>query len=105
SAYVESQPYELPDPLEKLVEALDKVGDLKDADWIELCDDVVEAVGWLLGGLDKRRVQLASSQVERWLKQVRSVNEKDFARKRADLEKTARLIVDQVPPTLVLTHI
>ena len=100
SAYLNE--YDVPDPLERLLEALDKVSTLKDADWRELSEEIVDEVSWLMAGLDVRKGKLVGDKVEQFLAQVRNLKDKDFKSKRPDLERAARLFANQVPPTAVL---
>jgi hypothetical protein len=95
----------LPDPLERLLEALDKVTTLNDDEWKELREDIVEEVSWLMGGLDKKKAKLVGDKVDQWLVQVRFLKDRDFTKRRAELEAAARRFVAQVPPTAVLHHI
>jgi hypothetical protein len=93
---------DVPDPLERLLEALDVVGSLKDDQWKDLTDDIAEDLGWQLGGVDLDRGRKVSESIRQYLTMVRSLNEKDFKKQRADLEKSARQFVTQAPPTIVL---
>jgi len=105
-AYLSEQEDVLPDPLELLLEALDQVSELSKADWKERCDDIVEEVSWVLGGLDPKASKMVADRVERWLRQVRvSMETGVFPKQRQDFEKSARQFVAQVPPTLVLHNI
>ncbi len=95
----------IPDPLDSLLETLDKVNRLTDTEWQELGDQTSTEVGWLLGGLDLTKGRGFADEAEDWLRQVRAARGKDFARQRPELEKSARKLAGQVPPTAVLQHV
>jgi hypothetical protein len=99
-AYAES----IPDPLEQLLDALDKVRDLKPDEWKELRDMLSDEVGWLVAGLDAEQASQVGDQVVQLLIMARALKEKDFQKQRPELEKKAREIVGQVGPTDVLRH-
>jgi hypothetical protein len=105
TAYLSDLGDALPDPLERLLEALDKAPQLRDPEWKELSEEIADEVSWLLGGLDKKKAGLVRVKVNQWLVGLRSLKEKDLQQKRPELEKAARLFVAQVPPTAVLHNI
>jgi hypothetical protein len=96
---------EPPDPLDRLLGALDVVGKLKDDQWKTLTEDIAEELSWQLGGVDANRSRAVGESVRQFLSMVRSLNEKEFKKQRADLEKSARQFVTQVPPTAVLHNV
>jgi hypothetical protein len=104
-SFLEAYSGEPPDPMEELLGALNRVGSLKDAEWKDLCDELVDEVGWLLGGLDITRTKAIRDQVDQWLKRVRGLEAKEREEKRAELEKAARRFAAQAPPTQILHHI
>ncbi len=93
---------DLPDPLGMLLDALEVVGEYKDAEWKELTADIVDELSWQLGGLDPERSRLVGGNVEQYLKKIRSLNAKDLEKQRPELEKQARQFVAQAPPTAIL---
>jgi hypothetical protein len=99
-AFVTNYPYELPDPLERLLDTLDITGKLKDGDWKLVVEDISEDLSWQLGGLDSDRSKAAGKQIERFLAAVRAGK-----MSRTELGKAARQLVGQVPATLVLHNI
>lgn len=103
SAYLDI--YEAPDPLEDLLTALNKVSTLKDAEWKDLVEETVDEVGWLLGGLDEKKVKAVREQVSQWLKQVQAAKGKAMEKQRPELEKAARDLASQVPPTQMLNNV
>jgi hypothetical protein len=93
------------DPLELLLKGLDQSQTLADDDWKALVRETVDEVGWLLGGLDRKKARTVEQKVEQWLGQVRGLKEAEFKKRRADLEQAARQYVGLVPPTAVLHNI
>jgi hypothetical protein len=102
AAYANDRADEIPEPLERLTEALDEVLDLNDGEWKELCEEIVDELSWVLGGVtDKKKAKLSGDLVTTWLTQVRlAARARVLPRQRAELEKSARLLL--VPPTTVL---
>ncbi len=105
TAYLSDLGEALPDPLERLLEAVDKAAQLSDAEWKDLSEDIADEVSWLLGGLDKKKAALVRLKVNQWLSGLRSLKDKDRQHKRPELEKAARLFVAQVPATAILHNI
>jgi hypothetical protein len=102
-AYLNEYADDIPDPMERLTEALEVAGDLNDADWKEFGEEVIDDLSWIIGGVDKKRAKAAAEQVARWLLQVRlAAKTRTLARQRPELDKAARQLVAQVPPTAVL---
>jgi hypothetical protein len=93
---------DLPAPLETLLSALDVVRELKDDEWKDLSEEIVEEMRWLLGGLDPERNRFVADKVEQYLKKVRAVKAKDFEKARPEMERSARQFVGQIAPTVVL---
>jgi hypothetical protein len=90
------------DPTDLLLEAVDKARTLPDDEWKELSAETVAETGWLLGGLDQKKARAVEQKLQQSLKQVRSMNDGDFAKKRPELEQALRQFVAQVPPTAIL---
>jgi hypothetical protein len=95
---------EFPDPLERILAALNKVRGLKDEQWKQLRDEVSEEVARLVAGLDTEKAGHVSDRVVQLLIQVRALKDDEFKKERPELEKTARQIVGEVGPLDVLRH-
>ncbi len=104
-AFIINLTEELPDPLERLLGALDQVGKLKDDEWNELSEEIVDELSWQLGGLDADRSRFVAERVGQYLRTVRSLNEREFKKQRPELEKAARRYVGQVPAAAVLHNV
>jgi hypothetical protein len=96
---------DIPDPVELLTEALDKVRPLPPAKWKEFRDEISDQVGRLIGGIDPDKVQKASDEVVQFLIVVRSLKDDEFKAQRPELEKKARKILGDLGPTDILRHI
>jgi hypothetical protein len=95
---------EVGDPQERLVSALEQVRSEKNDDWEDVRDDLADDVAWLLGGLDADRSKLVRTEVADLLTRAHNLNEDEFGKQRADLEKAARGIGANVASTEVLQH-
>jgi hypothetical protein len=102
-AYLNEHAEDIPDPLERLLEAIDKAPSLNNRDWQELCEEIVDELSRVMGGVDKKRARAVGSAVEQWLTQVRLATKgKSFERLRVGFERNARQFAAQVSPTTVL---
>ncbi len=102
AAFFNAAADDVPDPLETLLAALEVAGDYKDAEWKELTAEIVDDLGWQLGGLDPERSRFIAVKVEQYLKKIRALSGKELERQRPELERQARQFVAQVAPTVVL---
>ena len=102
AAFYASQIEELPDPDEELLGVLDIVGKLKDDQWKEVAENLADEISWQLGGSDSVRSRLVRERVDQYLKKVRSLNAKDLAAQRGELEKMVRQFISQFPSTAIL---
>ncbi len=96
---------DVPDPLEELLEALDKAAELNDTDWKEACGKTIVEVSGLLGGLEPKAVRASAQQVLFWLQQVHAARGPNFVKRRPELEAAARRLASQAPPSQVLRHV
>jgi hypothetical protein len=96
---------DIPDPLERLLAAVDKVRGLSAKEWAEFRDEVSQEVGELLAGLDDDRAARLGDRVVQLLIVTRSLKDAEFKAQRPELEKKARAIIGDVGPTDVLRHV
>src|SRR5262249_11707779 len=87
-----------PDPVEQLLEALDKVRGLEQKEWKQLRESVSEDVGRMVGGVNIEKAGRVSDRVVQWLIQVRALSDDEFQAQRPELEKKARQIVGETGP-------
>jgi hypothetical protein len=104
-AYLSNYGSEFPDPLEQLIASLDKVRGLEDKAWKALREELSDAVGRLVGGLDADKAGKASDQVVQLLIRTRALKAEEFKKQRAELEKEARKIVGEMSPLQVIRHV
>jgi hypothetical protein len=96
---------EAPDPLESLLEAIETVRGLNAEDWKALRQDIADAVGRLVGGLDADKASAVGDKAVQLLIRVRALKEAEFKAQRAELEKEARELVGNAGPLDVLRHL
>jgi len=96
---------DLPEPRERLHEALDVVAKANDVDWKEISESIVEDLGWQIGGIDAERCRLVESKVKDYLKKVRSLSARELEKQRGELEKSAQQIAAQASPTFILHNV
>jgi hypothetical protein len=95
---------DFPDPVERLREALSESQKRKGKDWMSYRDDVAYQVGWLVAGLDTAAEQKVRDKVTKLLNSAAKLGEKEYAAKRAELNKEARAILGKLGPTDVIRH-
>jgi hypothetical protein len=103
--YVAAFPEDIPDPRERLLDALGKVRGLAPKKWEDLRHEVSEEVGHLVAGIDADRLSRVSDQVVQLLIVARSLKDNEFKKERPELEKKARHIVGDIGPTDVLRNV
>jgi hypothetical protein len=96
---------DLPDPFERMTEAMKTGRSLTAADWKTLCKEAAEEVGWQVAGLDDTAAKKVADKVTALLEQSRRLNNEEFKAKQPELEKSARDILGDVGPTDVLKHL
>jgi hypothetical protein len=94
----------LQDPVERLLETMDKAHEARDADWKDLRDSVADEVGWLVAGLYKARAEKITAGAAALLDRARKLKEDEYKKQRPELEKAARTLVGEIPPTDILRH-
>jgi hypothetical protein len=96
---------DVPEPLEWILAALDKVRDLNAKEWKALREAISEDVGRAVAGLDAEKASQVSDKVIQLLIQVRALKDDAFKAQRPDLEKMAREIVGPLGPLDVLRNV
>jgi hypothetical protein len=95
---------DVPEPANTLIGTFDVVVELKDAEWKDLAKEIADELRWQLGGINPDRNGAIGEEVEQFLKKVRSLNQNDLEKQRPELERSARELVANTPPTIVLHH-
>lgn len=104
ASYLAAHAEEVPEPLERILEALSKVRDLNAKEWKQLRDEVSEEVGRGVAGLDFDKASQVGDKVIQLLIHARALKDDEFKSERPELEKTAREIVGNLSPLDVLRH-
>ena len=100
--YLANHVEEVPEPLERILAAMDAVRDLGPKEWKDLREAVSEEVGRGVAGLDLEKASQVGDKVVQLLIQVRALTEEEFKVQRPELEKMAREIVGNLSPFDVL---
>jgi hypothetical protein len=104
ASYLASHADEIPEPVERILEALAKVRDLDAKEWKQLRETVSDEVGRGVAGLDVDKASQVGDKVIQLLIHARALKAEEFKAERAELEKTAREIVGNLGPLDVLRH-
>jgi hypothetical protein len=102
--YLASHAEEIPEPAERLREALGMVRKLDPAEWKQVRTAVSDEIARGVAGLDADKAAQVADQVVQLLIQARAMRDEEFKAQRVELEKTAREIVGKLGPLDVLRH-
>jgi hypothetical protein len=105
AGYLVSYADAIPDPYERLVEAVDKARGLDAKEWKGFRDEMADGVSQLVAGLDVDKAAQVSDAVVQLLIQARAMKDDEFKKLRPELEKTAHDIVGDLGPFEVLRHV
>jgi hypothetical protein len=94
----------LPDPRERLAEAIEEVRKRPDKEWQPLRDEVADEVSWLVAGLDVDAEAVVRDRVTALLDRAHRLKDEAFKEKRAELDKEVDRIVGKLGPTDVHRH-
>ncbi len=95
---------EIADPLDQLLDGMEKVRPLKGSAWREKRDEIADVVSRLVAGLDQDKADKVSDQVTSLLIRARGLSEADFKKQQPELEKAARNLIGNISPIVVLQH-
>jgi hypothetical protein len=104
AAYLGGHADEVPEPVERILEALARVRDLNPKEWKQLRETVAEEVGRGVVGLDLDKISQVGDKVIQLLIHARALKPEEFKAERPELEKMAREIVGNLSPFDVLRH-
>jgi hypothetical protein len=96
---------EVADPLDKLLEALEKVRGLKANEWREQRDGMLDEICNLVAGVEVDRAGRLSDQMLLLLCRARLLTDEELKSQRPELEKTARQIIGDTAATDVLRNV
>lgn len=103
-AYLASLDDEVPDPVERILSALEEGEDLEGDEWKELRDETAEEVSWLVGGFNTENAARAKKAVTTLLDRGHSFQGDDRKKQWPALEKSAHQLVGNVSSLVVLQH-
>jgi hypothetical protein len=92
------------DPLDKLLDALDRVRGLKLSEWKEQRDELAQGISVLLTGVDTKENERCQDKIIALLSKARGMKDEEFKKQRPELEKAARELAGVVGSTDVLRH-
>jgi hypothetical protein len=104
AAYFVQAADDVVDPLDYLVGKLAAVRGLRRGEWTSEREAVAEDVSWLVAGPDADAAKRVTAQVVALLGKARGLSETEFKAQRPELDKTAREIVGEPAPDVVLRH-
>jgi hypothetical protein len=88
----------LADPLDRLLDALPNVRDLKGDEWKQRREEIVDEIVRLGAGVDSAKADRLTDQTTILLSQAHSMTEAQFKAKRPKLEKAARALLGEIGP-------
>jgi hypothetical protein len=105
AAYVANNADRFTDPLEVMMEALDKGRSTKGKEWKEHREETIQEVSELLGGINVAEVRKLHGRIAAWLDRGYKLTPDTFKSQRADLEKDAQKIVGDAGPMKIMRHV
>jgi hypothetical protein len=95
---------EVLDPADALAAIMKEVRGLKNEDWKDRRDDLADEFGWLLGGVDEKKVKKYHDAAAALVDKAKVMTDDEFKTKGADLEKEAEKLAGEVGPERVLRN-
>jgi hypothetical protein len=102
AAHIAAYGDEVPEPVERFLEAIDKARSSSDKEWKKLREDVSDEVGRLAAGFDADKSGEIADRVVQLLIQVRALDDDEFKKQKPELVKSARRIAGDLGPFDVL---
>jgi hypothetical protein len=103
--YVGTIADEIGDPLQCLLDAMDKSRKLKPEEATELGQDAAEEVGRLVAGLDEAKAGRIRDRVIQFLIVVRTLDDAEYKQQRLELQVKATDIIGKLGPTDILRNV
>lgn len=94
-----------PDPRELMQNALEKARDFEPEPALAFRDQLADEVAWLVGGVDEEHAEQVKLRVVIWFNLVREMRDREFKKNRAEAERAAEQIVENIGPLDVLRHL
>ncbi len=103
-AYLAALDDEVPDPVERILSAVEEGEELADEEWKELRDETAEEVSWLVAGFAGENAQRARKAVTALLERGHRFKGEELKKEWPALEKSAHQLVGNVSSLVVLQH-
>lgn len=103
-AYLAALDDEVPDPVERILSAVEEGEDLTDEEWKQLRDETAEEVSWLVAGFASENAQKARKAVTALLERGHRLKGEEISKEWPALEKSAHQLVGNVSSLVVLQH-
>lgn len=103
-AYLASLDDEVPDPVERILSAVEEGEELTGDEWKELRDEIAEEVSWLVAGFNKENAAKAKKAVTALLERGHRFQGDELTKQWSSLEKAAQQLVGSVSSLVVLQH-
>ena len=103
-AYLASLDDEVPDPVERILSALEEGEELDEEEWKELRNETAEEVAWLVAGFNTDNAAKAKKAVTGLLDRGHRLQGEELSKQWPDLEKAAGQLVGNVSSLVVLQH-
>lgn len=103
-AYLAALDDEVPDPVERILSALEEGEDLDGDEWKELRDETAEEVSWLVAGFNTENAAKAVKVVTALLDRGHRFKGEEMKKEWPALQKSAHQLVGNVSSLVVLQH-
>jgi hypothetical protein len=103
-SYLASLDDEVPDPVERILSAVEEGEDHDDEEWKELRDETAEEVSWLVCGFNTETAAKAKKAVTAFLDRGHRFSGDELSKQWPSLEKAAHQMVGNVSSLVVLQH-
>src|SRR5262249_7200726 len=103
-AYLAALDDEVPDPVERILSAVEEGEDLAGNEWNELRDETAEEVSWLVAGFAAESAQKMRKAATELLDRVHRFKGKELSKEWPALEKSAHQVVGNVSSLVVIQH-
>jgi len=103
-AYLAALDDEVPDPVERILSALEEGAELGGDEWKELRDETAEEISWLVAGFKTESETRVKKAVTDWLDRNHRFKGADLTKQWPALEKAAHQLLGNVSSLVVLQH-
>jgi uncharacterized protein YfbU (UPF0304 family) len=103
-AYLAALDDEVPDPVERILSAVEEGAERNDDEWTELRDETAEEVSWLVAGFNTENAAKAKKAVTALLERGHRFQGEELNKQWPALEKAAHQLVGNVSSLVILQH-